>query len=114
MIAAIGALIEAAFARAANYRPRFPFQVRHPGVDDARVARLQLNVHRSNAVGHEQYFLPGIAAIGSFEHTAFGVRLERISHRCYPDDVWISCMYANRADLAGIVQTNELPGLTAI
>src|SRR5258708_21194522 len=45
--------VEAAVLRAADDRPRLPLEPRHPGIDDTGVARLELDVHRADAVRHE-------------------------------------------------------------
>src|SRR4030095_301598 len=114
MIAAVGAFVEPTFTRAAYYRPRLSFEMRHPGVNHIRVPRLKLYIHRSNALGYEQNLLPRNAAVCSFEHAALGVRLERISHNCHPDDVWLGRVDSNGADLSSIVKTDELPGLPGV
>src|SRR5207253_10584817 len=72
VLTAVSALVETSLARAADDCPRFPFEMRHPGIHDIWVTRLQLNVHRTDAVRDEQNFAPCLPAVSCLEHAAFG------------------------------------------
>src|SRR5260370_8416159 len=79
MLPAVRAPVEAAVLRAADDRPRLPLEPRHPGIDDTGVARLDLDVHRADAVRHEQHLAPRLPAVARLEYPALGIRLERVA-----------------------------------
>src|SRR5258708_40299329 len=106
--------VEAAVLRAADDRPRLPLEPRHPGIDDTGVARLDLDVHRADAVRHEQHLAPRLAAVARLEYAALGIRLERVADRRNPCDVGIRRMNAHGADLSGVREAHELPRLAGI
>ena len=114
MFAAIGAFIETAVARAADDRPGFSFEVRHPGVNDIRIAGLQLNIHSAHVIGNEQNLAPGLSTVRGFEDAPLSIRFESVALRRDPNDVRIRRMNANRSNLARIVEADELPRLPAI
>src|SRR4029078_2289180 len=117
MLTAVGALVEAdagRVLRAADDRPRLSLAAPHPGVNDVRVGGVQLEIGRTDAVGHEEDFLPGLAAVGRLEDTAFSVRLERVSDRGNPNDIWLGRVNTHRGDLSGVVQAGEAPRISAV
>ena len=114
MFAAVDALIEAALAGATDDCPRLALKTRHPDIDDVRIARLNLQIHGAHLIGYEQHPVPRLPSIRGFEHAAFGVRFEGVTLRRHPGDVRICRMDAHRSDLAGVVETGELPRLSAI
>src|SRR6266498_2784811 len=88
--------------------------MRHPGVHDIRIPWLQLDIHRSHAIGNEKHLPPGLAAINRLEHAAFSVWLECVAHSRHPNDIRILWMNAHRSDLSRVVKTDELPSLSTI
>src|SRR5262249_13041942 len=50
VFATVSALVETAFATAADDGPGLTFQVRHPCVDDVWIAWLQLDIHSADSV----------------------------------------------------------------
>ena len=113
-VAPVRALVETAFARAGDDRPRLPFDAIHPRVHDLRIAGLQLDVHRAGAVAHVQRLLPRLAAIGGLEDAAVVVRLEDVAIGRHPDDVGIGGVDSHSPDLSGGGQPCELPGRTVV
>ena len=114
MFAAVSAFVEAAFAAAADDRPGLALEMRHPGIDDVRIPRLQLEVHRADAVRDKQNFAPRLTAVSCFKYAALVIGFESIALCRYPDNVRISRMNANCSNLAGVVQPNEFPSHSAI
>ncbi len=113
-LAAVRALVESAFPGTADDGPRLALEPRHPRVDDVRVGRVDLDVHRADLVRDVEHLLPGLSAVHRLEHAALGVRFERVAHRRHPDDVGVGGVDAHRADLAGVVEAGECPGRAAI
>src|SRR6185369_388349 len=105
MLAAVGAFVEATFATAADDRPWLALEPRHPCVNNVRIVRLQLEVHRADTVRDKQHFAPRLSAVSCFEHTALVVWFEDVAVSCDPNDVRVCRMNANRADLTGVVET---------
>src|SRR5690606_19852574 len=112
--AAVGALVEAAFARAGDDRPRLALDARHPGVHGVRVAGLEFDVGGAGAVVEIQRLAPGAAAVRRAEDAALGVALEHVAGGGNPRGVGIGGMHTQRADLPGVVETGEVPGLAAV
>ena len=114
VLAPVGALVEAAVVAAADDRPGLALQVREPGVDDVRIARLELDVHRADAVGEEEDLAPRLAAVGRLEDAPVGVVLEGVALRRHPHGVGVGRMDAHAANLTGVAQARERPGLAGV
>ena len=63
VLAAVGALVDAAFLRAADDGPRLALAVPHAGEDHLRIAGLQFEIGRAARIGNKQNVLPGLAAV---------------------------------------------------
>ena len=105
----IRALEEAAIARSADDRPRLPLQPRHPRVHDAGVARLDFDIHGTNAIVDVQDLAPGLAAVIRLEHPTLGILLEGVAVGGHPHHVGIGRMDTHGADLTGVGEPGELP-----
>src|SRR5215213_2197159 len=70
MLATVSALVEPTFTRAADDRPRFALETRHPCVNNTRIAWLHLDIHRTNSVRYKEDFAPRLPAVSCFENTA--------------------------------------------
>ena len=109
VLAAVGALVEAAVARTADDRPGFAFEVRHPGVNNTGITGLQLDIHCAYAIRNEQNLAPSLSAVRGFEDAALSIRFESVALRRDPNDVRISRMNANASNLARVVEADEFP-----
>ena len=78
-VAAVGAAVDAALARAGDDRPRLALGAPHRGVEHVRVAGLELDVHGAGAVGDEEHLLPRPAAVARAEHAALAAAGERVA-----------------------------------
>ena len=112
--AAIGALIDAALARAADDGPRLALAMPHAGEDHVRRARLEFDIGRAGAVGNVQHLLPVPAAVGGAVDAALRVIGERIAQRRHPHHVGVGGMHAHGGDLTHVAQAGEAPGLTGV
>src|SRR5688572_28850177 len=73
--ATVRRLEQTASGTAAAEEPGLPQVVVHPGIDDARVLRVDRNVAGAGRLVDEQGPLPGIPAVRRTEHATFLVRV---------------------------------------
>src|SRR6185312_6113741 len=114
VVATVGALVQTAVTRTTDDGPGLALAVPHAGVDDVRVAWLQLEVRGPHAVGNKQHLVPGLATVPRAEDAAFGVVREGVADGRHIDDVGIGRIDVYRGDLARVAQADVLPGLAGI
>ena len=113
-VAAVLAAVDAAIFAPGDHRPGFPLGAPGAGVEDARVVRVQLDVHETGAVGEEEHLFPALAAIGGAEHPALLVRSEDVAERGGVGGVRILGMDGDGADLSRIPKAEVPPGLPGV
>ena len=79
-----------------------------------RVLRVALYVDDSGVLIDIQNVLPGLAAIDAAVHAALGVWPPKSAEGAYEDDVWVSGIDVDFADVARLSEPHVLPGLAAV
>src|SRR5262249_383260 len=116
VIAAVGRLVDTAFARraAADDRPRPPLGAPRAGVHLVGVLPVDGHRHDAGLFVDEQHLLPGLAAVFGPVDAALRTPAERIADGSDVGDVWILRMNLELADLSDVRQSRGLPRASRI
>ena len=96
---AISGLVDAALTRARDDGPRLALGAPHGGIERARIAGLEFDVHRTRGIRNEEDALPRLSAVGGAIEAALVGGLERVADGGDEGDVGIGRMNANAADV---------------
>ena len=113
-VAPVHAAMECAAGAAAVEAPWTPPALVGCRVDDARVARVQCDVHDAGVLVHLQDGLPGGAAVRAAVETAFLVRAPEVAHRGDVDEIGVFGVQRDAADVAAVAQPHVRPALAAV
>src|SRR6266545_4920840 len=95
-------------------RPGLAVHLPEAGVEDPRIVRIHAEVGGSGLVADEEDFLPGPAAVSRAKDSAVGIASPDVAERGNVDEVRIFRMDAHARDLVRALQSDVLPGLTAV
>src|SRR5690606_12913896 len=112
--APVGALDEATARAAARHRPRLPECIPERRVDDVRILRIDRDVDGAGLRIAVEHLLPGAAAVaGPVEPTVLVLHAV-LAEAAGEDDVAVRRMHAHAREVAGLAQSDVLPGLARV
>ena len=114
-IAAIGGLEQPAIRPGElAVLPRTLLRLPQYGINLARIARIERQVHRARAIVLVEDLLPARAAIGGPEDAALGVRAVRVAQHRDEDAVGVARVHQDGGDLLCVSQVQVPPALAAV
>ncbi len=113
-VASVAGPVEAGVLAAAFHGPGPSHRLPDRGVENARVGRVDGQVHRARLVADEEHLLPGLAAVLRAEDPALRVRTEGVAQRRDVDEVGVARVNTDSGDLAGLLQADVTPALAGI
>ncbi len=113
-LSAVHRSIEAGLAGAAVQAPGAPPVGVHPGVDDAGIRRIDLDVGAAGIRVEVEHLRPGPAAVGRLEEAALLVRAPLVTERGDVGDVRVSRVDADARDPLGVGEAEMRPRLAGV
>ena len=113
-VAAVERPPQSAARAAAVQVPEAASRVPAGGVDDARVQRVERQVHGAAVGVAVEHLLPVRAAIARAVDATLLVRAEGVAERCHEDEVGVGRVHADATDVPRVPQADVLPGAAGV